>query len=573
MVTELRRYARILPVMGLLATLGVFLVLVVLQSRWINQFADTDLQRSQLRLQESMTAIRTDVNSELTKAYALFQFEPATTPESWGQTTVENYAIWRRQAKFPPLVQRLLLVQPESNGQGLQMAAFDANTKGFAKVAWPDELSSLRELLTLPFRRVSAFGFHTFTGVALADRPVLVCPIRPTFMSPFNDATGWLVIDLNRQFLLTEMLPQIMRAHMEPPDQFDYQIRRSDPPAGVVYKSSSAVQFESVDAHISLLEIGQQYFPHGIGGSVRRHQILVRENVDRAGEMPAVPGEGGVWQFQVKHRLGSLNAAAMRLRRSNLSMSFAMIALVALDLSVLALLARRAHRLGNARLEFAATVSHELRTPLAAISSAADNLAAGVTYEPSKVKQYGAAILNQSRQLTEMVEQILAFAGGQFGKKHFESDVLEPGTLVARAIAAVGPAARAAGVEIEQHIAEELPQLLGDAAAIEQAVINLLTNAIKYAAEGRWIGVSVSGENKNRGLAIRVEDKGPGIPALEQKRIFEPFYRGSVSRRKQQHGGGLGLTLVDQIVRAHSGRITLTSSSRGSCFTLHLPAL
>jgi signal transduction histidine kinase len=132
----------------------------------------------------------------------------------------------------------------------------------------------------------------------------------------------------------------------------------------------------------------------------------------------------------MRHRSGSLEAAVTKLRRGNLLLSFAMMALVAGDLGVLALLARRAHRLGEAKLEFAAAVSHELRTPLAAICSTADNLAAGVAHEPLRVQQYGAAILNQGKQLGEMVEQILAFAGGQYGNRHYEMEILELGAVV-----------------------------------------------------------------------------------------------------------------------------------------------
>jgi two-component system phosphate regulon sensor histidine kinase PhoR len=298
--------------------------------------------------------------------------------------------------------------------------------------------------------------------------------------------------------------------------------------------------------------------------------------VNLPGQPRAQPDEGGVWQLEVKHQTGSLEAAAISLRRSNQMLSFIMMALVMVDLAVLALLARRAHRLGEAKLEFAAAVSHELRTPLAAICSAADNLAAGVAHEPAKVQQYGVAILKQGQQLTDLVEQILAFATGQFGKTLNEFEPFELGPVVTRAIAGVSLATRAARVEIEERIPSDLPHVLGDAGAIEQALVNLLTNAIKYGGARDRIVVSVS--NRTAELELSVEDKGPGIPASEQKRIFEPFYRGSTAMKSQSpgesHGAGLGLTIVEQIVRAHFGRVTVVSiPGRGSCFTLHLPVI
>src|SRR5439155_13479387 len=127
----------------------------------------------------------------------------------------------------------------------------------------------------------------------------------------------------------------------------------------------------------------------------------------------APPNEGGVWEIRVRHRAGSLEAAVGGMRRGNLLLGFALMALIAADIAVLAFSARRAHKLGQARLQFAAAVSHELRTPLAAICSAADNLAGGIVHETSKVRQYGEAILKQGKDFADMVEQILAFTGNQ----------------------------------------------------------------------------------------------------------------------------------------------------------------
>ena len=566
-----RSMSRILPVAGILATFGLFVVIAVLQSRWIAQLSEAELQRSRLALQESLRMVRDELNRELTAAYALLQFESGAPPQAWGRMTSETTAIWQRKTKFPGLVQRLLVVQPDGEDGALRMSAFSAETKRFDPVAWPAELNDLRKQLALPFTRFEVFGVHTFTGVALADGPVLVFPVIPASSGGFADATSWLVIELDEPLLLTKILPKILRNYLDDADRFDYEITREGLPEQTIFRSNPRVSLSTVDASASLLELGQEYFKHGIGGNVQRHQRLFRATVNRPGQLPAPPGEGGVWHLRVRHNSGSLAAASTRLRRSNLLLSFAMMALIAADLAVLALLARRAHRLGEARLEFAAAVSHELRTPVAAICSAADNLAAGVASEPSKVQQYGSAILNHGRQLADLVEQILAYASGQSLRKEYELEPLDLGQVITQSIAAAAPAARAAGVEIEEHIPDELPQVLGDAGAIQQALVNLLTNAIKYGAAGRWIGVFVRNGNANK-LEISVEDKGRGIPSADLKSVFEPFFRGSASTNSQQRGAGLGLTIVKQIARAQSGSVTVASApGRGSCFTLHLP--
>jgi two-component system phosphate regulon sensor histidine kinase PhoR len=293
-------------------------------------------------------------------------------------------------------------------------------------------------------------------------------------------------------------------------------------------------------------------------------------------ELPGLPAappmEGGVWQLHVVHRAGSLEQAAGAMRRSNLLLGFSMLALVAASLATLMFLARRAHRLGEARLQFAAGVSHELRTPLAAICSAADNLAAGVAYEPARVRQYGLAILDQGRQLTEMVEHILAFTGGQLARHKYQAEELDVGHLVRQAIDVVAPSARDAGIVIQKQIAEDLAAVLGDSQTLSQALVNLLNNAICYGGSGGWIGVSAQQTSVDE-LEIRVADKGPGIPACELKRIFEPFYRGANPAHPQRRGSGLGLTIVEQTVRAHGGHVSVESEPRhGTCFTLHLPA-
>jgi signal transduction histidine kinase len=555
-----------LQVAGILATLGIFIVIAAVQSRWIAQLSEAELHRAKSRLQDSMGTVRTDVNRELMKAFSLFQFEPGSSPPAWGQMTAEAYTIWREKAKFPGVVQRVLLVRPTGGGGALEMAAYNPKTLRYDPVDWPAELNGLRTQLALPFRGFRAFGLRSFTGVALADGPVVLSPLTPSPTSRFTEAIGWVVVELDQQLLLTVMLPQIIRDDVHEPEQFDYQITRTRDPKQIVYRSNPNVTFSSTDASSSVLELGPEYFTHGIYGSLPRQQRWFSAGT-------TATGEDGVWRLQVRHRSGSLEAAATGLRRGNLLLGFAMLALVGADLAVLLLLARRAHRMGEARMEFAAVVSHELRTPLAAICSAADNLAAGVAHEPSRVQQYGAAILSQGKQLGELVEQILAFASGQFRKQNYELEPLDLGGIVTQALAAVAPAASAAGVTIEQHIPAGLPQILGDAGAIQQALVNLLNNAIKYGASGLWIGVSLS-SSKASELEVGVEDKGPGIRAGDLKRIFEPFQRGSAAATAQSHGAGLGLTIVEQIARAHGGRVTVVSApGRGSCFSLHLPTI
>jgi two-component system phosphate regulon sensor histidine kinase PhoR len=568
----------ILRVVGILATLALFVAIAAVQSRWITQLSDAELQLSRLRLQQSIKAISNDVNRELMAAYSLFQLPPGSTAQSWGPRTYESYEIWTRKTKYPSLVRGLFVAQPDENGT-LQIASYNGWTRRYEPIPWPAHLNDLRRQLTLPFSKFEVFGVRTFTGIALAGGPVLICPIHfqtANFDDPkgwFTQAKGWLVIEIDEQLLLTKLLPAVIQENVDQSDQFDYQIVSDTLPHAVVFRSNPKVQLSSTDATGSLLALGWEYFTHGIGEGSHDGQGWISSMVNLPGQPAPLPGDAGVWQLQVRHRSGSLEAAASGLRRSDLLLGLAMMVLVTADLAILALLARRAYRLGQAKLQFAAAVSHELRTPLAAICSAADNLAAGVSHEPMRVQQYGAAILQQGKQLTDLVEQILSFATGQEGRQHYELEMMELGPVVLRATAVVGPAVRDSGMEIEVHVPAKLPPILGDATAIHQALINLLTNANKYGAAGGWIGVSVCDANVGE-LQVNVEDKGPGIPAREIKHIFEPFRRGSAAANPNVRGAGLGLTIVDQIARAHGGRVTVVSTpGHGSRFTLHLPTI
>jgi signal transduction histidine kinase len=558
-----------LPVSGILATLVLFLAIAALQARWIAQLGETDLRLRKITLTESLRAARNDINRELTGAYALFQLEDSPPRESWAALTAERYAIWKHRAKFKDLVQRVFVLEP-AHGV-LELSAFNTETKKFDPVDWPSELNDLKDRLQPPFPGLVAFGVHTFTGVVSPPAPVLIFPIAFDPNRRFAGLSRWLIVQLNQRALLTNVIPAILRAHVEQAQEFDFQVTTVD--GVLVFKSDPKATFSSVDASVTVLELANDYFPHGIGAAVPRRQMLFRDTVNKPGQLPDALGEGGVWRLQVRHRLGSLAAAATRMRRGNVALSFTMIALVILDLVVLALLVRRMHRVAESKAEFAAAVSHELRTPVAAICSAADNLAAGVAIEPLRVQQYGAAILDHGKQLAGMVEQILSFASGEAARRQTESEPLDAAEVIKQSIGAVSPAARAAGIEIEPQIAGDLPDILGDSAAIQQALINLLTNAIKYAKAGGWVRVSAS-KNESGDLEITVADRGPGIPPSELKHIFEPFYRGFTASTLQVHGTGLGLTIVERTARAHGGRVTVDSTpGRGSKFTIHLPTL
>jgi signal transduction histidine kinase len=231
----------------------------------------------------------------------------------------------------------------------------------------------------------------------------------------------------------------------------------------------------------------------------------------------------------------------------------------------------RARRLAAQQMEFVAGVSHELRTPLAVIRSAAENLADGVVEDEEKIRRYGELMRLEGRRLTEMVEQILEIAGIQSGQRGFALRPVPVEPLVRDIVSSCSSLIERAGVTVEIDVPATLPAVLGDEPALRRVFQNLVDNAIKYGASGGWIRIAahVAGGN----VMVSVADRGIGIEPAEQSRIFEPFYRAADVVAAQTQGAGLGLSLVQRIVAAHGGAVTVKSALRsGSEFIVQLPA-
>jgi signal transduction histidine kinase len=229
----------------------------------------------------------------------------------------------------------------------------------------------------------------------------------------------------------------------------------------------------------------------------------------------------------------------------------------------------RQMRLSQMKSDFVSNVSHELRTPLSSIRVFGEYMRLGRVEKPEKVRQYGEYIEAESRRLTQLINNILDFSKIESAEKKYrfcDTDVAE---LVEQTVAAFEVPLRDRGVTISLD-ADAAPRLRLDKDAIAQVLMNLLDNAVKYSDGRADIDVRVASTNQE--VRIAVQDHGIGIPAAEQKKIYEKFYRVGSTLVHDVKGSGLGLSIVQHVVQAHGGRVELVSApGDGSTFTIVLP--
>lgn len=231
----------------------------------------------------------------------------------------------------------------------------------------------------------------------------------------------------------------------------------------------------------------------------------------------------------------------------------------------------RSMKLSQMKADFVSNVSHELRTPLASIRVFAEFLRLGRVKDHKKIQEYGEYIENESRRLTQLINNILDFSRIESGQKtyHFEeANVVE---IVDETLKSFDVRLSQTGFKVTLEIPDEpLPPAKIDSSALAQALVNLLDNAAKYSGEEKMIQVRVG--RKEGFLTVAVSDQGIGIPLPEQAKIFEKFYRVSTGLVHDVKGSGLGLSIVKHIVEAHQGKVTVRSRhGEGTTFTMYLP--
>ena len=227
-------------------------------------------------------------------------------------------------------------------------------------------------------------------------------------------------------------------------------------------------------------------------------------------------------------------------------------------------------RLERARRDFAANVSHEFKTPLTAIQGFAETLLSGALEDQENNRRFLHVIRENAMRLARLTDDLLILAQIEAGKLELQLQPVAIREVIGPCLETARPAADQKKLILETDYGLDLPAVKGDAASLQQALQNLIDNAVRYSPPGERILVRAYVEGSN--LVISVVDHGPGIPKTEQERIFERFYRADAARSRESGGTGLGLSIAKHLVEAHGGRIQVRSEvGAGSTFSMLLP--
>jgi len=589
-------------VVGALAALLV--VLAMLQYRWQSQIAVGNAESMQKRLQDDANRFAADFDLEIQNAYFNFQIDPEdATRMDWSDLD-RRFEYWHEKAKFPDLIKDLYYFDANGNAPPL---LFTPAGRRFE----PAEMSG--EVTALKMRILADRG----SDPVYSDIFTLVLPVRKAASGidrfeirrksdgklsppPMPDAKGYLAIRLDPTVIKEQILPSLAAKHFE---DSNFNLEVVDQDRDLIYQLKAPV--DNADATTGLFDLSpnnvilfanKDVLPAAngtkspkivVGQRIESREFRqVEANRDVSGTVNIQLRSDGEpktkvfatrmnsdekpWTLLMQHRDGSIAAFVANTKLRNLGIGFGILALLAAAVGAILVSTQRARRYAQRQVDFVSSVSHEFRTPLAVIYSAGENLADGVAKNSLQISQYGELIKDEGKKLTSMVEQILTFAGANSGKRQYSFATTSINDVVEEALAECSLMIEKNGMALTKDIAEPLPNIDADRAALGQAVQNLIANAIKYRNGDRRLRLAV--KNGGGDVLISVEDHGIGISKKDINKIFEPFFRAQEVVDAQIHGNGLGLSIVRQIATRHGGRVFVTSEPGvGSKFTISIP--
>jgi two-component system sensor histidine kinase SenX3 len=538
-------------------TLALLLgVVAFVQYRWSKRVAAADIQREREHLNASATLFVTRFNRNIADTVGFMQND---AQDAWSSHTP--------LPTLPKLLTELYLL--DNSSAESKVRRMDASG-AFVSVLMPDWMKSV-ECVGSVLQQPLAITVPLFDSGRDENAPgggrriVRLSSGRRCFVGL-----------LNEDFIRSTLLPTLLREAFGETfmNDYDFAVISRDSGHERIYgpavtpdlrRTFFTVPFRNL---LSLPKSPRTGSDRGI--SIYQHYEI--GTIHRRGtQLPPELGEE-IWELQISHRGMPIAVAFRRVRQRDLVLGVAVELLLGAAIVLLVIGAHRTQQAAEQRMQFVAGISHELRTPVSSVSMLSRNLADGLVSGSERVSQYGELIHQQSRRLSEMIEQTLQYSGVHSNLGTRVRSAVDVKAMVAAIIAAHKEEFVREQFHVETKFSEGLPIVRGDVNLIRIAIDNLISNAIKYAKSGQWIGIQAEHSVKERAIFIHVSDRGPGVEDFDRERLFEPFYRGRTAVETGAPGSGIGLSLVRSAAEAHGGSVTMVSvAGQGSTFTLRIP--
>jgi signal transduction histidine kinase len=612
---------------------SVLIIVAVLQYRWTKQLSVASEARLGTPLQPLMIGWHLDFYGELSAICVALQVGPDSgardnwddylhryvnwshapvNPESGENIyanpgVVKNIYVWQTADKVIPRLLRLnpdaARIEPSSMPEELRplMARLQAKSSSLAigLRAWEspgspaDERSRNDEASSALVSQRSDLttGWQFDPRVPAIVHPIISkgnhSPVSHTARNSSQDPINWIVVVLNFEYIRNSVLPDLTKRDFSSRGGLEYKLAviAAGRTTRVIYSSDLGFPNDNdsfVDSRMNIFGRPPESVEGDFWQAIKNREAIRNEDW-RSFTAPVwfpviqYGSNDESWTLLVQNRTGPLEGIATSIWHRNLLTSAVVLFLLTCGMSLIVFATRRAQKLAHLRLDFVANVSHELLTPIAAIHSVGQNLMDGLCDTKADSVFSGSNITGQTRQLTDMVRQILLFVSTQNGTIRYTLSPMSVSNIIETVRRNVAMLVESSDFVIDQQVQDGLPNVMGDLPAISQCLQNLIVNAVKYSGKNRWIGISASVHDtrtNQREVRISVRDRGRGITSSELRHIFEPFYRSPKVVDEQIHGTGLGLAVARRIAHAMGGRLSVASElGVGSTFTLHLPVM
>ncbi len=621
----------------ILACAAGLAVLGAMQFSWMGQAREFQRVVALDALDASMNAFESDLQRDAAQLLTLFKEDLVLDRADRLESYLGRYEFWWDATLYGPSLKRVLFFdRAEGVGAEDELSELAVGSGSIRRIEWPEDLAALGSELSRtgfrPRRPISPRWLATWMVY-----PEYAAVVRPMMM-PLTAAApkhtqprlqGYLILQLDLVYVTEQMLPALVGQHIAGPNgQRLYDVAlilngecvqlyrpKADVEASLwpadsvesgyflagTKAASEVAWLQQADWKKKLLLKGGAVPPlanrRGATQRLTLWPFSTRTNIAGSRQVLAAPPDGSeelgssalvparprvflsasreyALELAANHIGGSLSQVLTQQYRWNVRMGMGILVLLAAAIVLVAKGARRAARLAEMRMEFVTSVSHELRTPVSVMRAIGDNIASGLLGSDKRAIQYGEVIRDQGRRLSEMIESTLQQAKIESGAVPLSVQAIDVSKITDDVLADARPHIERAGITVERAEAQGLPPVRADETALRQSLANLLTNAIKYGAAGRWVKLETVEEHrgKQREVQIRVHDRGPGMQPSEAGQVFDPYFRTVGAIKSAVPGSGLGLKLARDLIRGMGGSLTLESEpGQGSVFTIHLP--